>query len=147
MGNFYVYSSEIVAGHLRMWSVSLCFIGFSVGGIFVNFISMFYSDYRMYLWMCVSFHIVPYVFVFFLIETPFFHYKNQDIRGLFESLLQICAVNFESDQFQRKRRQLQSALRYPMEPTPEDKQVDLDDDTPEMLKISGSGEPEQDLDA
>ena len=66
MGNFYVYSSEMSAGKLRMRAVSFCFIGFSLGGVFINFLSIFVTYYKVYLAICMIFHTIPYFYVFIL---------------------------------------------------------------------------------
>lgn len=55
---------------------------------------------------------VPYVFVFFLIETPFYHYKNRDVSNMFKCLVQICQVNFPKKEHPAKIKEIRNALKY-----------------------------------
>lgn len=91
----------------------------------------------------MAFHTFPYVYVFFLIETPFYHYQNKDVKNLYKSLMAICKVNFNSDQFPLKSQELQTSLRYPtnLDSHEDGLHVLKDEDTPnigEGYKLSNS---------
>ena len=55
---------------------------------------------------------VPYVCVFFLIETPFFYYKNKDVVNLFKCLVDICKINFPKKDIPKKIQEIRNALKY-----------------------------------
>ena len=57
-------------------------------------------------------HTVPYILVFFLIESPFYHYKNRDVSSIFKCLVQICQINFSKEDIPHKILQIRNSLKY-----------------------------------
>ena len=88
-----VYMNEIIGGKLRIISPIFTFIGFSFGGIVINFQSIWFSDYKVYLLTQVVLGCLIFLVLFFFVETPFHFYLKYNVQGMFESLQKICFFN------------------------------------------------------
>jgi hypothetical protein len=69
----------------------------------------------MYLYICAAFNTIPYIYVFFLIETPFYHYKNKDVKELYNCLMSICRQNFKAEEIPEKKMEIKKALGIVLE--------------------------------
>ena len=102
----------MLTGKLRKLAVALTFAGFSIGGIFLNYFSIYFSHYKVLLMLILILNTIPYVYVFFLIETPFFYYNKKDVVNMFKCLVQICEINFPKHDLPKKIEEIRNALNY-----------------------------------
>lgn len=110
--NFYTYSNEVLSDHLRIKFSPLSFVSYGLAGVLVNCLSYFFSTYSFFIGLslcCITGSSLLYLYI---VESPFFLYRRQNIKKLYQCLLTICKRNFPVEQLPQVKLDLQALFRY-----------------------------------
>ena len=101
MGQFY-----------RFNGTGICFAGYGVGGILINLISFKFNTYTFYFYLMMIFICIPSIGFYFVIESPFWYYSKQDIKGLYSCLAKIYHFNHNKEQENEILKEIQTRLMF-----------------------------------
>ena len=110
----YIYSSEILGGNMQKRFVALSFVGYVFGGVFANIFSMKWNHYSYYFYGNGGFTLLFSVSFFYFLETPFFFYKQRNIKGLYENLRAMCKRNNKMSEYESRKQKVFSILKQKM---------------------------------
>lgn len=110
LSNLYLYNSEIFRKDMRKRIYALCFVWFDVATVAVNLVSPWFNHYKFYIAAnCLGVLGLSFCYYYF-VESPFYYFKQKDLSRLKSCLLQICRVNYDAEQFEDKKHQIESLL-------------------------------------
>ena len=101
-----------MGGTLRLMFTGMAFGSLGLSGLFINLISMRFSVYSFYIYMSMISLLVTNVCYLYFVESPFYFYKQRDIKKLYQCLMTICKRNFTKKELPSARSRLQKALRF-----------------------------------
>lgn len=87
-------------------------MGFGLAGSVVNLMSFVVDHYSVYIYLSSISIAVTTPLFFYLVESPFYLYKNMQIKKLYKCLLKICERNHSRDGYYAKKSELSSRLKY-----------------------------------
>lgn len=112
VSNSYTYMNEILGEKLRDIYSPVVLVCFGLAGISVNLISIKVDHFSFYIYCSLISIAVTFPFYFYIVESPFYLYKQKKIKQLFKTLLKISQRNHSKDEFYSVKFNLQSKLKY-----------------------------------
>ena len=94
----HIYLNEIIGERLRILLPILIAIGYGLGAILTNVMSIWLNEYRYYFYLSVSSSVVLMILSIWLIESPFLRFHKRDYVKMFRALERICKFNKSSQE-------------------------------------------------
>lgn len=69
-------------------------MGYAFGGILLNIHSIWFNHYKVYLAVQIFFICIPSLAFFWMVESPFFSFRQNDPKTLYRSLCKITRTNY-----------------------------------------------------
>ena len=99
-------------GSLRVNASGICFVGFGMGGLTLNLISIKFNTYSFYFYLLMFSISISSIGFFFLIETPFWQYSQNNIKGLYSTLSRINRFNHDQQREAEILKDIQEQLMF-----------------------------------
>jgi len=85
-----IYTNEIIGSKIRNMGNGITYFFFGLGGITLFVLNIWIINYKMNFIIIFSLGVVCFILAYSLLETPYIHFKNDDLKMLYDGL---CAIN------------------------------------------------------